>query len=58
MKFVYNEEKNEAMRHILMMQPTVEEGQGEELDKDDTDATAWYEVRHRPEPGGQVRRGP
>ena len=26
MKFVYNEEKNKEMRHILMMQPTVEEG--------------------------------
>ena len=26
MKFVYNEEKNEEMRRMLMMQPTVEEG--------------------------------
>ena len=42
MKFVYNEEKNEAMRHILMMQPTVEEAKAK-LDKDDTDAAAWYE---------------
>ncbi|MBP3701176.1 MAG: hypothetical protein J6I64_04755 [Lachnospiraceae bacterium] len=41
MKFVYNEEKNEEMRHILMMQPTVEEAKAM-LDKDDTDAKAWY----------------
>ena len=27
MKFVFNEEKNEEMRHILMIRPTVEEGE-------------------------------
>lgn len=42
MKFVYNEEKNEEMRHILMMQPTIEEAKAK-LEKDDTDARAWYE---------------
>lgn len=42
MKFVYNEERNEKMRHILMMQPTVEEAQAK-IDKDETDAEAWYE---------------
>lgn len=41
MKFVFNEEKNEEMRHILMMRPTVEEGE-KLLAKDDTDAYAWY----------------
>jgi hypothetical protein len=41
MKFVYNEEKNQEMRNILMMQPTVEEAQAA-LDKDETDPYAWY----------------
>lgn len=41
MKFVYNEEKNEEMRRMLMMQPTVEEGKAL-LEKDETDAYAWY----------------
>ena len=41
MKFVYNEEKNEEMRRILMMQPTVEEAEAL-LKKDDTDGYAWY----------------
>lgn len=41
MKFVYNEEKNKEMRRMLMMQPTVAEGQAL-LDKDDTDPYAWY----------------
>ncbi|HJB20326.1 MAG TPA: hypothetical protein H9773_01320 [Candidatus Fournierella merdavium] len=42
MKFVYNEAKNEEMRHILMMQPTIEEAKAK-VDKDDTDARALYE---------------
>ena len=41
MKFVYNEEKNEEMRRILMMHPTVEEAEAL-LKKDDTDGYAWY----------------
>ena len=41
MKFVYNEEKNQKMRHILMMQPTIEEGEAA-LAKDETDPEAWY----------------
>ena len=41
MKFVYNEEKNEEMRRMLLMQPTVEEGKAL-LEKDETDAYAWY----------------
>lgn len=45
MKFVYNEEKNKEMRHILMMQPTVEEAEAL-LAKDDTDGYAWYVFRH------------
>lgn len=41
MKFVFNEEKNEERRRMLMMQPTIEEGKAL-LAKDDTDAYAWY----------------
>ena len=40
MKFVFNEEKNEERRRMLMMQPTIEEGKAL-LAKDDTDAYAW-----------------
>ncbi|MBP3701175.1 MAG: hypothetical protein J6I64_04750 [Lachnospiraceae bacterium] len=41
MKFVYNEEKDKARRHLLMMQPTVEEAEAM-IKKDETDAKAWY----------------
>ena len=41
MKFVFNEEKNNERRRMLMMQPTIEEGKAL-LAKDDTDAYAWY----------------
>ena len=41
MKFVFSEEKNEFQRNMLMMQPTVEEAKAA-LEKDDTDAYAWY----------------
>ena len=43
MKFVYNEEKNLAMRNILMMQPSLEEAEAE-LKKDETDPLAWYKM--------------
>ncbi len=41
MKYVFNEERNEKMRHILMMQPTEEEAL-RLVEKDETDAEAWY----------------
>ncbi len=41
LKFVFNAERNERMRNILMMRPTVAEGEAM-LAKDDTDAFAWY----------------
>ena len=41
MKFVFNEKRNEEMRRMLMMQPTMEEGQAL-VDKDETDPYAWY----------------
>ena len=41
MKFVFNPEKNEERRHLLMMQPTMEEAQAL-IEKDETDAKAWY----------------
>ena len=41
MKYVFNEEKNEKMRHILMMQPTEAEGKAL-VEKDESDAEAWY----------------
>ena len=40
MKFVFNEEKNEKMREMLMMQPKVEEGKAI-LEKDETDPYGW-----------------
>ena len=42
MKFVFNQEKNDHARKLLMMQPKVEEAKAA-LEKDDTDARAWYE---------------
>ena len=41
MKFVFNQEKNDYNRNMLMMQPKVEEAKAA-LEKDDTDAYAWY----------------
>ena len=41
MKFVYNEEKNEEMRRMLMMQPTIKEAE-DLLKEDDTNPYAWY----------------
>ena len=41
MKFVFNQEKNDHARKLLMMQPKVEEAKAA-LEKDDTDAYAWY----------------
>ena len=41
MKFVFNQEKNDRSRRMLMMQPTVAEAKAA-LEKDDTDAYAWY----------------
>ena len=41
MKFVYNKEKNDEMRRMLMMQPTIKEAE-ELLSKDDTDPYGWY----------------
>ena len=36
MRFVFNQEKNDAMREILMMRPTTEEARTA-LDSDDTE---------------------
>ena len=36
MRFVFNQEKNDAMREILMMRPTTEEARTA-LDRDDTE---------------------
>lgn len=41
MKFVYNKERNDEMRRILMMQPTLDEAQ-KLIDADETDPYAWY----------------
>ena len=41
MKFVYNEEKNQEMRDILMMRPSLEEAEAI-LEKDETDPMGWY----------------
>ena len=41
MKFVFNPQKNEQARTILMMRPTVAEARAA-LEKDDTDAAALY----------------
>ena len=41
MKHVFNEERNNQMRYMLMMQPTVEEGEAL-IGKDDTDPYHWY----------------
>ena len=41
MKFVFNPERNEQMRNMLMMRPSIAEGEAM-LAKDDTDAFAWY----------------
>ena len=41
MKFVYNAQRNEGMRRMLMMRPTVQEGKTA-IEKDETDAYAWY----------------
>lgn len=41
MKFVFNPQKAEEQRRMLMMQPTIAEGE-ELLQKDDTDGYAWY----------------
>jgi len=41
LKFVFDPEKAEESRRMLMMQPTVEEAE-ELLKKDDTDGYAWY----------------
>ena len=41
MKFVYNEKRDQEMRHILMMVPKVNEAEAL-LQKDDTDPYAWY----------------
>lgn len=41
MKFVFNAERNEQMRNMLMMRPSIAEGEAM-LAKDDTDAFAWY----------------
>lgn len=41
MRFVFNQEKNDEMREILMMRPTTEEARTA-LDRDDTDPSAWY----------------
>ena len=41
MKFVYNAQRNEEMRRMLMMRPTVQEGKAA-IEKDETDAYAWY----------------
>ncbi len=42
MNYVYNEQRNEEMRHILMMQPTVEESR-KKIEEDESDPRAWYE---------------
>lgn len=41
MKFVFNPEKNEQMRYLLMMRPTMQEAEAL-IAKDETDAFAWY----------------
>jgi Tetratricopeptide repeat. len=41
MKFVFNEEKNEEQRKLLMMVPSIDEAQAL-LDKDETDPYGWY----------------
>lgn len=41
MKFVYNAQRNEEMRRMLMMRPAVQEGKAA-IEKDETDAYAWY----------------
>lgn len=41
MKFVFNKEKNDEIRRMLMMQPTVKEAE-ELLKKDETDPYARY----------------
>ena len=41
MKFVFNKEKNDEMRRMLMMQPTIKEAE-DLLKEDDTNPYAWY----------------
>ena len=41
MKFVFNQERNDDMRRMLMMQPSMEEAEAL-IAKDDTDGYAWY----------------
>ena len=41
MKFVFNQERNDEMRRMLMMQPSMKEAEAL-LAKDDTDGYAWY----------------
>ncbi len=43
MKFVYNQKKTDEISDVLMMRPTVAEAQAL-LDKDDTDAKAWFRM--------------
>ena len=53
MKFVFNAERNERMRNILMMRPTVAEGEAM-LAKDDTDAPCLVHLRYSPGPDGRL----
>ena len=41
MKFVFNKEKNDEIRRMLMMQPTIKEAE-DLLKEDDTNPYAWY----------------